>query len=169
MLFPERAGWDDRSVKRDDQSRGPGIAKVRKTQVVTRHTLELCAVREGWWSSVLEEADIVSEGDVVIEEGARVYYGTTSLRAAISDISHDPATLARIVITDPHARLRLLRLAHREAVVRAGAPIDVMHAEMAAEVLEAPTAEDQRGRVLAIAIDVSAAIPDLPTSRKSAL
>ncbi len=146
-------------MKRDPERSGPGIAKVRKTQVVTRRTLELVAVREGWWSSALEDADIVSEGDVVMEEGVRVYYGSTSLRTVIDETAQDAAALSRVVIADPHARLRLLRLAYREAVVRAGAPIDVMHAEMAVQLLAPPPGRS--GRVLAIAIDVSAAIPDL--------
>jgi hypothetical protein len=144
-------------VKQDDDKRGPplagpGLSKVRKAQVVvTRRALELVALRKGWWSSLLEEADIISEGQPMADGEVSVYYGSTSVRAAVD--SDDVHELVQLVLHDPHARLRLLRLAHREAVSRAGASLNVMHAEIVARALV-----DGACDFLAIDIDVSAAL-----------
>lgn len=139
------------------RSSGPGLAKIRKVQVVSRRTLEVLALREGWWSSVIERADIVSEGAVVREAERAVYYGSTSLRCPI-ETDHlssmpvaTPEQLARVIVADPHARLRLLRLAHREAASRAGAQLDVLSADMIARVVR----EDDLS-LLSVDIDVSA-------------
>lgn len=137
---------------------GPGLAKVRKVKVVARRTLEVLALREGWWSSVVERADIVSEGAVVREGGGTVYYGTTSLRCPI-ETDHlagmpvaVPEQLARVIVADPHARLRLLRLAHREAVSRAGAQLDVLQADMSAHVV-------REGDVSLLSVDIDVSAP----------
>ena len=134
---------------------GPGIAKVR-TLVVSRRSLELVAVREGWWSSLFEHADVVSEGAVQADPSGPVYYGSTSLRCALSveDGFDDHATCAPLpqwLLANPHARLRLLRLAHREAASRAAAALDVLQAEMRVRLLT-----DDGRPVLAIDLDVSA-------------
>jgi len=140
---------------------GPGIAKVRQVEVISRRTVDLIVLRDGWWSRMLERADLVSEGAVVEEEGRRVYYGSTSLHARIERATLEalprPSVeqLGTVVLADPHARLRLLRLAHREAASRAGATLDVLSAELRAEVA-------MRGNEtwLAIAIDVGAPLVD---------
>jgi hypothetical protein len=137
---------------------GPGIVKVRGTTAVTRRTLELVAVREGWWSRMLDAADVISEGAPVDEARERVYYGTTSLHCNIEDGiaaggADDAESLAKLVMADPHARLKILRVAYREAVVRAGAPIGVMQAELAVASIA------DRGRAtLSIIVDVSASV-----------
>jgi hypothetical protein len=139
--------------------KGPGLAKVRKVQVVSAKRLDLVALRGGWWAAMVERADVISEGAVEhTPDGRRVYYGTTSLRCVIDDemigatpAADDPALLARVIVADPHARLRVLRLAHREAVARADSSLDVLHAEIAARALEEPPA-----LLLSIDVDVSA-------------
>jgi len=140
---------------------GPGIAKVRQVEVVSRRSLALIVLRDGWWSRLLERADLVSEGAVVDEEGRRVYYGSTSLHAQIERTTLEalphPSVeqLAMVVLADPHARLRLLRLAHREAASRADGTLDVLSAELRAEVV-------LRGGQpwLSISIDVGAPLVD---------
>lgn len=130
-------------------------------EVVSRRNLELLVVRDGWWSRMLERADLVSEGAVVEEEGRRVYYGSTSLHVQVERATLEalpkPSVeqLGVVVLADPHARLRLLRLARREAAFRAGATLDVLSAELRAEVAV-------RGAEtwLAIAIDVDAPLVD---------
>jgi len=143
---------------------GPGLAKVHKLQAVTHRTVPLVAVREGWFVSALDEADVVSEGSVVQEPDGAAYYGTTSVHcsvaaeAAASDEASAvaPGELAAVLLADPHARLRLLRLAHREAAVRASGPLGVLHAEMSGEVL------NRCGELtIAIVVDVSAALQQL--------
>jgi hypothetical protein len=139
----------------------PGLAKVRRVPIATRRALDLVGLRDGWFSSVLERADIVSEGAVQDLALARGYFGSTSLRCALQDDggAHDTAwertTLATLVANDANAKLRLLRLAHREAVSRAGCSLGVLTAEIRAEIII-----DQKGCVLAIDIDVSAEVAD---------
>ena len=141
-----------------DPPSGPGLAKVRRVQVVTKKSLELVAVRSGWWSAMIERADVSSEG--AVEDG--VYYGTTSLRCPVEEemvgaipAAEEPERLARVIVSDAQARLRILRLAHREAVVRATAPLDVLQAEIDARVLRV----GERW-TLSIDVDVSAPIVD---------
>lgn len=114
---------------------GPGIAKVRKTKVVARRTVRLVAVIDGWWSGMLEHADVVSEGGTVMEGDREVYYGTTSILCDLEPVPQEAAEmdvdqLAAVIMSDPHARLRLLRLAHREAASRSGGAIGELSAEM---------------------------------------
>ncbi len=133
----------------------PGLAKVRRIAATTRRVLDLIGVREGWFSSIVEAADIVSEGAVQTVDGVAGYFGSTSLRCSLADeASGDLQALADLVITDPNTRLRLVRLAHREAVSRADArTLGVLTAEITATV-------STENRVLAIDIDVSAGLLD---------
>jgi len=70
---------------------------------------------------MFEAADTVSEGSVKIEDGGAVWYGTTSVilawPASLADSSRD--FVAAVAAKDPHVRLRAIRLAHREACLRA--------------------------------------------------
>lgn len=128
---------------------------------MVRRGLELRGVRDGWWARVLSRADIVSEGSIVREPAGEVYYGTTSLLCRLDDgvlsaAPKPPASLAQLValvMADGHARLRLLRLAHREAVVRAARPLGVLSAELTGR-LELRVG----GPLMVVEIDVSAAI-----------
>ncbi len=143
---------------------GPGLVKVGKLQAVAHRTVPLVALREGWVANLLDEADVVSEGSVVQELDGPAYYGTTSVHCAVTaEAAASEASsalgagqLTAVLLADPHARLRLIRLAHREAAVRAGGPLGVLQAELSGEVL-------RRGGELTIAIvvDVSAALQRL--------
>ena len=136
----------------------PGLAKVRRAAIAARRTLDLVGLRHGWFSSMVESADIVSEGAVQIVDGVEGYYGSTSLRCRLAlavDGTPDVTALAQLVVTDPNARLRLLRLAHREAVSRVGGrSLGVLTAEITAS--KWPAQPDHV--MLAIDIDVSATL-----------
>lgn len=151
--------------------RGPGLAKGRSARIVKARTVRLFGLTDGWWARLLHEADVISEGRVVREPEGRdaparraprfSYYGTTSLRcrmdpapAGCDGLSID--ALAQLVMSHPHARLRVVRIAHREAVVRAGGTLSVVHAEIDARTLLGPT-----GTLLAIDVDVSAEVLEL--------
>jgi hypothetical protein len=147
--------WDDERVRRP--ARGPGLAKARRALVVLRRRPHQLALHDGFWTGLLDAADVVSEGGRREEKGrGPVYYGTTSLRCRLDRRSVARAggakRLCALVLAHPHARVRLLRLALREAAVRAGAPLGPLHAEVRARVVK----EDDGGIVLAIDIDVSA-------------
>ena len=139
----------------------PGLAKVRRAAITARRTLDLLGLNEGWFASMVDDADVVSEGAIQVVDGVEGYFGSTSLRCRIAlddDVPRDVGALAQLVVGDPHARLRLLRLAHREAVSRASSRLGVLTAEISVTNLG-----EEKGThaVLAIDIDVSAALTDL--------
>jgi hypothetical protein len=107
----------------------------------------------------LDSADVVSEGRVELEGNAERYFGTTSiLIGADQGAGLTPAALYDLVEGDPHLRLRVVRLARREAVVRAIRPLGTI----AIELTFAPTRDG-----VAIGIDVSAIV--VAPKRASAL
>ena len=127
---------------------GPGLAKARRTPLLAQRQVQLVKLRDGWMTLVLDQADIISEGDVVPDGVAQdgnelassMYFGSTSLRCALDPQSLrrqglDPYQLAQAVLCDPHARLRLLRIARREAMSRAGGSLDVVYAELSGTAL----------------------------------
>ncbi len=146
---------------------------MRRGPILRRRDVQLLKVEEGWLANVLGNADVISEGSTVDEEGGAVYYGSTSIRcrldvratAAAAEEQLEPEAFAHAIVFDPHTRLRLVRLAHREAVVRAGGPLNVMYAEMSARVLSAEVSKAGTEIQLAFDIDLSAALARL---RKSA-
>jgi hypothetical protein len=97
-------------------------------------------VQLGWFAGQLQQADVVSEGCVINDRDGLAYYGSTSIHCALTDptpaltsLDGEPLTgeqFVAIVLADPHARLHLLRVAHRELVARAGAVIGPMQAEI---------------------------------------
>lgn len=85
-------------------------------------------------AELIDAASIVSEGQPREDGGEVVYYGMTSvlfpLRGA-GGILPDTAVadLELALRYDPHVRLELVRIAHREAHSRAGADLGPLHAE----------------------------------------
>lgn len=84
---------------------------------------------------LFDAADVMSEGANRPDGAEQVYYGTTSIRLALEsaggplpDALHQE--LAKILRFDPHARVRALRIACREALVRAGNPLETIQAEL---------------------------------------
>jgi hypothetical protein len=130
----------------------PGLTKIRSIPLVQRRSVELCTAHEGRFRDILDAADVMSEGQVSIEGGALVYHGTTSvllLRRShgglLPDLDVD--SLSRVLRSDPHLRLRALRIAHREATARAGSPIGSARADLRV---------DPSARGVIISIEVSA-------------
>ncbi|WP_437961009.1 hypothetical protein WME76_16180 [Sorangium sp. So ce119] len=109
---------------------GPGLAKVQSPPLFHRRRVELVTCSTGRLHALFDRADVLSEGGTRNEEGALVYYGSTSLLVALpADAPLDPA-LDRALALDPHLRLRALRVAQREATARAGGPLGPMQAEI---------------------------------------
>ncbi len=161
---------------------GPGLAKARPPSndlvgdrhgyaVVAERRPVLWSIRETWIQRLLEDADIFSEGESAHEmtpEGERqVYYGSTSLRCTVGAVrSHieglpsgellAPTEIAQALLANPCARLTAVRIARREATVRADASLNVMHAELSARVLC-----EADGVRLAFDVDVSAELARL--------
>jgi hypothetical protein len=129
----------------------PGLVKIRAVPLVQRRRVELCAAHEGRWREILDAADVVSEGRTLVESGGLVYYGSTSVllpRSSLGPLPDaDVLALAAVLRSDPHVRLRALRIAHREATARAGRSIGTLRADVAFGV--AP-------RGVTIAVDVAA-------------
>jgi hypothetical protein len=80
------------------------------------------------WGDLFERADIVSEGSVRDEAGGRVWYGTTSLILLAG--GPDAPLLAAIATRDVHVRLRAVRVARREACLRAPARLGRLACEI---------------------------------------
>ena len=103
---------------------GPGIVKVRHPLPHTIRLASLVRADDAFWQYLFAEADIVSEGSTTREGTEMVYRGTTSIilpsRAfgGEGDVQRI-ATVAHVAASDPHFRLRVVRLVRREAVVRA--------------------------------------------------
>jgi len=114
---------------------GPGIAKIRAVPLVSERRVTLTAPNLGRWRELIEGADVMSEGRSKDELGELIYYGSTSLLiASVSGGGALPdlwiAGLARLLAHDPHVRLRALRVAQREAITRADAPLGPIRAEL---------------------------------------
>jgi hypothetical protein len=112
---------------------------------------------------VVEGADVVSEGGTKMEGGRLVYYGSTSvllLRQSAGGTlpDQDVATLTAVLRRDPHVRLLVLRIAHREACARAGGPLGTVEAEI-------DVAESARGVSLLVEVVARLARGDLRSTR----
>src|SRR3954470_739662 len=113
----------------------PGLVKIPSVPLVQRRSVELCTAHDGRFRDILENADVMSEGRVAIEDGALVYQGTTSvlllclsLGGLLPDLDVD--ALAGVLRNDPPVRLRALRIARREALARAGSAIGSARADL---------------------------------------
>jgi hypothetical protein len=113
----------------------PGLIKVRAAPLLQRRTVDLALLPGGRWQDIVDGADVVSEGRTETEGHRRVYYGSTSVlllrRSAGGQLpDEDLARLVALVRVDPHVRLRVLRIARREAASRAGEPLGTVRAEI---------------------------------------
>ncbi|MBI4955680.1 MAG: hypothetical protein HY908_26915 [Myxococcales bacterium] len=156
---PGKGAGADAAVGGVARSAGPGLQKARP-RAVTWRSLTCAALPPDYWQRLIETADVVSEGGVSVEGDQSVYYGTTSVLCELGAARRDgcgaaalglevESALAALAAADPHVRLRLLRIARREAQARAPAPLGVLHAELAAHV---------RGSCLCIEATVSAPV-----------
>lgn len=115
--------------------RGPGIVKTGVQQLVERRRVEMYRSTDYRWRELFESADVISEGATRPEADGAVYYGSTSIillvrsrGGSVDDDQLDEAS--RLVGSDPHARIRAVRIACLEAQLRAGGPIGRVRAEL---------------------------------------
>jgi hypothetical protein len=114
----------------------PGLRKTQAAPLLAERTARLWQCNDHTAVRLLSGGDVMSEGAPRRERGGSVYYGTTSILlptqsrgGAIPDERLDDAL--RWSRADPHLRLRVLRLARREAALRAGASLLRLDAELA--------------------------------------
>lgn len=132
-------------------------------RVVQHQTRHLVAVIEGFWARVIDRADVVSEGAVVTEAEGAVYYGSTSVRCCPEPLPEalqglDSASLGRLLCADPHARLRLVRLIHREATARVQGSVDTVRIELRSQAITPGAAAGAQGCVIEVVAEVSATV-----------
>lgn len=132
----------------------PGITKVRRIPHLTRTTKSFVRTLDGAVKEWVELADVVSEGGPSPSEGGgTTYYGTSSVmlewtRSTDPELC-DPSAFGAIA-NDPHIRLRVLRIARREAEVRAGGDLGIMRADIAVH-------SSARGVVLTVEVEARVA------------
>lgn len=115
--------------------KGPGLRKSRGAPLLERRTVEIWRSSDYRFRELFECADVMSEGATRPEPDGATYYGTTSVLlpfaskggAVPDDLS---AEVAALIATDPHARLRAVRIACLEAQVRSVGPIGRVRAEL---------------------------------------
>lgn len=113
----------------------PGLAKVRRPPHVTTKLKSFVRTFDGAIRDWLELADIVSEGALRAGvDGQRAsYFGSTSIilewSRSLSGVRPEDVDVMRALTRDPHLRVRALRLARREAEVRAGSELSVVRAD----------------------------------------
>jgi hypothetical protein len=133
----------------------PGLAKVRTPPILLRRQTEMISALGGRVLELFDAASVVSEGGMRDNEGVPFYYGSTSLlfaRRSAGGILPDAADadLAFALRHDPHARLLIVRVAHREAWARAGSALGPMRAEVSVEIT---------ARGVIVSVDVEAPVP----------
>ncbi|MBK6691033.1 MAG: hypothetical protein IPG50_02305 [Myxococcales bacterium] len=128
--------------------RGPGLTKTRGEVIGRTRAGALVRTSDVRWRELVDAADVMSEGSSRAEGDGLTWYGSTSLVVELPEA--DELERARLLVLagkDPHLRLRVLRLAHSEASVRAPGALGRAHCELRA-------AADPRG--LRIDVDVQA-------------
>lgn len=141
----------------------PGLTKIRAVPLVRRRVVKLVVADAGPIGEILDAADVVSEGRVEAEKGELVYYGSTSvllLRKGAGGALPDAeiAALSALLQRDPHARVRVLRIARREAMARAGGTLGTIRAEI-------DVSPSARGVALLVEVVARVARGDLRSTR----
>lgn len=131
----------------------PGLQKVRKPPILLRRSVKQVSVSAGRMLYLIDSASVMSEGQMRSDDSGTAYFGTTTLlfplrTPGISLTEEDMADLKTAIEFDPLSRLAVLRIAYREATLRAGAPLDSIQAEIRSELVP---------RGLLVHVDVSAA------------
>jgi hypothetical protein len=115
--------------------KGPGLRKSRGAPLLDRRTVEIWRSSDYRFRELFECADVMSEGATRAEPDGATYYGTTSVLLPFASkggaVPDDLfAEVAALIATDPHARLRAVRIACLEAQVRSVGPIGRVRAEL---------------------------------------
>lgn len=135
---------------------GPGLAKGKPTLLVTGSTAGQVRTNDAAWRGAFAAADALSEGAVRDELEGRVWYGTTSLIVPLDPGVTAPFDPAELAARDVHARLRAVRVASREAQVRAPGSLGPVKCELR-------FSSHERG--LRVDVDVEAALIEAPARR----
>jgi hypothetical protein len=113
----------------------PGLVKARSEPFISRRSVPLVKSSDYRFRELFENADVMSEGKAKDEPDGATYYGSTSIvlpfvskGGAVPD--DEAEQLLALLATDPHARVRAIRIACLEAQVRARAPIGRVRAEL---------------------------------------
>lgn len=143
-------------------SSGPGVRKVRQPDPLTTRSPRLVRCEPHWVQDLFAYADVMSEG-AWSADGSR-YYGTTSIllrldaqpaRPTSSHRKPETPTSARDTLNalaaDPHARVLALRVARREALVRARTELATAFAELSVQ-------RASNGLLIRIEIEAAAAL-----------
>ena len=100
----------------------PGLVKSRRPPLVDVSKGPRARTTDALWRDAFEAADAVSEGAARLETRGNVWYGSTSLILRLdARTDEERAFLVAVAERDLHVRTRALRVAVREAAVRAGA------------------------------------------------
>jgi hypothetical protein len=139
---------------------GPRLAKARSAPLVAVRNLLVVRRSNARWRELFERADVMSEGSAREEAEGRIWYGSTSLILPVAEAEKgDGILFARMAERDVHLRLRALRMAHREAAVRAPCGLGRV-------VCEIRVIDDERG--VRIDVDVQAPLIDEGTIARRA-
>lgn len=111
----------------------PGLAKTDRSRALHTKARAFVRLLEGAVRDWLATADVMSEGREEPTAAGFTYFGSTSIllpwdRAPDTRFTY-PSTLP-ILASDPHLRIRITRIARREAESRASAELDSMHVEI---------------------------------------
>lgn len=117
------------------KSRGPGLTKARALGLLERRSLTLLRSSDYRWRELFESADVMSEGAPREEPDGTTYYGSTSILLPFSSKGGAVpdelgAEVAALIGSDPHARVRAVRIACLEAQVRSRGPLGRVRAEL---------------------------------------
>lgn len=119
----------------DGQRTGPGLAKTLGVPLLRARRLKLWQSTDYRWRELFESADVMSEGAARDEPDGSVYYGTTSV--LLPTVSHGGSLpdaqlsdAVQLLRSDPHARVRAVRIACLEAQLRATGPLGRISAEL---------------------------------------
>lgn len=112
-----------------------GLVKAQTEPLITYRTLPLVKSSDYRFRELFENADVMSEGKVRDEPDGATYYGSTSILLTFVSrggavLDAQAAALLALLASDPHARVRAIRIACLEAQVRARAPIGRVRAEL---------------------------------------
>ena len=142
MLAPRAARHDHLWMDASHAS-GPGLAKTRGERLVRVRVVTALRTSDARFRAMFETADVLSEGSVVSASSVSTWFGTTSLILAWPPGMVSPDNRAQAVglwrrrkpIAGSLAEtyLRAVRVAHREAALRAPGSLGCLECEVRVE------------------------------------